>query len=519
MHAEASMALRDAPAAEASLRRAIEIDPGNPDYLHRLARVLLAMRRPVEAAEHLERAIEHGEPSAALHTELGQVRATIRQYPAAERAFRHALALAPSDEVAGNGLVHALVGQDRPDDALDEARALVQRCPDSAEAHARLAMLLSRAGDQGSAQPHAERAVALRPDHGLARLALGTILFRAGDFHGASDHLSRAHAAAPEPAQRRAIARQLAQALDRAGRCDDAFARFAEAKPPFESLPPEVQSATRDIETFIDACRRDLDQWSLAAWGKSPDYRAFSTPPVFIAGFPRSGVGRLGSLMMTTGRFASAGEGPLLAALRAQIQHVAKGAENIAKHLTEVGEAEVRLFRGFYFNDVEKRLAGTNPIGRRVLDANPGNLIHLAIVRKIFADAPVIVCIRDPRDVVLSAFMQAARTPMDGAFFGTLERAATHYAASMALWLHFKDLLGLRWTESRFEDLLADPAAAARRALDFAGDTAAGLAPIEPPSDRETFAGVGAWKRYRTQLAPVMHLLHPFVDALGYERD
>lgn len=534
MHAAASAEMGDVASAEAALRRALEFAPGTAEYLRRLSRVLLRQRRVVEAAETLESMVNASEPSAALLIELANMRLAGRQFVGAEEAFRTAIALEPTSSVAGSGLVLAITGQDRHDDAVAEARAFTERCPTSAEAHARLAMLLERLNRLTEAKPAAERAVSLDPSHGLGLFALGTIRFRLEEFEAARDSLEASLAVAQDPNDRQTVSRTLGQTLDALGRYDEAFARFTEAKPAQAILSPAAKQMTDEFLRFLDASRRDLDAWSIAAWGKSPDYIAFSTPPVFVVGFPRSGTTMFERMLASHGRFITTDEYPAMSKLREHIQRHSSGVENVPKHLGQLGEPEIRLLRAMYFKEVERVLTGQDPIGKRLVDRHPINIAHLSIVRRIFPDAPVIVCIRDPRDAVLSAFVRLARNPTAGAYLVNLQKSAEYYASLMGLWLHFKEVLGLRWLEVKYENLVLSPEPESRRVMEFLGEEwspevlrfaekAEGAA-IRSPSYQQVSQGlythaIGRWRHYRKHFGGALETLRPFVEAFGYEAE
>lgn len=511
----------DLPSGEAALRRALELSPDEPQYLGRLARMLLRQRRPIEAAEAIQRVIDSGHAGATQFVELGNIRLIARQFELAESAFRRAIELDGSNTFAGSGLVLALTGLERQDDALAEARRFAERCPDTAEAHARLAMLLERLNRLDEARGPAERGVAIDPQFGLAQLALGTVQLRLGEHDAARASLERALTGARDPLDRQAILLALGQALDALGRCDEAFARFAEAKQIGANLSPASRQMGDEFLRFIESSRRTIDTWAVASWGPGPDYRAFSTPPIFIAGFPRSGIALCERMLGAQGKFISTNEYPVMGKLREHLQRHAGGIENVPAYLGQIGEAEIRLLRAIYFGEVERILAGQDPIGKRLIDRHPINIAHLSIVRRIFPDAPVIVCLRDPRDAVLSAFMRIARSPTAGAYFATIEAAAGYYAALMGLWLHFRQVLELNCIEVRYERLVSEPEAESRRVLGLLKEQENPVASslIKGMTDDVDRRGIGRWRRYRGHFGPALQTLAPFVEAFGYDAE
>ena len=153
---------------------------------------------------------------------------------------------------------------------------------------------------------------------------------------------------------------------------------------------------------------------------------------------------------------------------------------------------------------------------------------------RLFPGAPLVVALRDPRDVVLSCFMQKLRPNDAMAHFFALEGAAALYATVMDLWLGQRGAEGLRYLEYRYEDLIAEPKSVLRLVLDVLGEdwndavlayrerargryvgTPSRQAVTEALSDR----AVGRWRKYRSYLEPVLPALDPYIDAFNYERD
>ena len=81
------------------------------------------------------------------------------------------------------------------------------------------------------------------------------------------------------------------------------------------------------------------------------------------------------------------------------------------------------------------------PIGERMLlDKNPGMMILLPVVNWAFPEMKMLIALRDPRDVVLSCFMQKVPlTPISSNWL-TLADAAEYYARVMQTWLAVRQL-------------------------------------------------------------------------------
>ena len=185
--------------------------------------------------------------------------------------------------------------------------------------------------------------------------------------------------------------------------------------------------------------------------------------------------------------------------------------------------------RAHYWQQAE-RIAQTHT--QHWIDKLPLNIIHLGFVRWVFPNPKILVALRDPRDVAISCLRQSFRPNAAMAHFSSVEATANLYAAVMELWLHSRDELQLNWLAYRYEDLVTDPKSIIRRIIEHLGLTWSDelldhtnivrQRNIATPSYADVTEpmyarAIGQWQNYRTQLAPILLNLEPYVLAFGYE--
>ena len=172
------------------------------------------------------------------------------------------------------------------------------------------------------------------------------------------------------------------------------------------------------------------------------------------------------------------------------------------------------------------------PIGERVhLDKNPTLTLVLPGLLRLFPEARLLIALRDPRDVVISCFMQYLPLNANSVCFLTLERTAERYANDMATWRKFRTMIAAPWLEVRYEDTVADLEKEARRALHFLGlpwepsvlnyrdrlkEKGVGSPTYEAVSQPLYTRAIGRWQHYEKHLAPWLPVLQPAIDAFGY---
>ena len=172
------------------------------------------------------------------------------------------------------------------------------------------------------------------------------------------------------------------------------------------------------------------------------------------------------------------------------------------------------------------------PIGDRVhLDKNPTLTLVLPGLLRLFPETRVLISLRDPRDVVISCFMQYLPLNANSVCFLTLERTAERYANDMAIWRKLRGMIASPWLEVRYEDTVADLEKEARRALDFLGlpweatvlnyrdrlkQKAVGSPTYEAVSQPLYTRAIGRWKHYEEYLATSLPILQPSIEAFGF---
>src|SRR5262249_48097527 len=183
---------------------------------------------------------------------------------------------------------------------------------------------------------------------------------------------------------------------------------------------------------------------------------------------PRSGTTLMQEMLAGHPALCVAEELPVLADTYRQVDRHSASGKPYPEGLLDLPDAAMPQLRAAYWEAVARRL-GQRPAGRCFVDKLPLNIVHLGFVRRLFPEAPVLVALRDPRDVVLSCFMQSFLVNDAIANFAKLGDAARLYAAVMDLWWHYRENAGLRFFEYRYEDLVADPRATLERVASFLG--------------------------------------------------
>ena len=472
------------------------------------------------AIEDLEQARSLAPRDARVLNAIGRCLTELGRGEDALVALEAALAIEPNLARAHYNRGLALERQGMLDPAADaHSRALALE-PAMADALSRLASLAARRGAWEDARRLARRALAIEADNPVALLAQARAALAARDF------LEAERAARAAIASRRALplARanalvHLGDALDRQNRPAEAFAAYTAGKETEQAI---FAARFAIEESGIDLAGRLTDALQASDardWAQKP----LEQTPVFLLGFPRSGTTLLGQILAAHPGVRVLEEQPLLQAVVEERLLPEGGVAGLAT-LTQ-GDRE--RYRALFWS----RAGGAGDY--RLVDQGPFNTLYLPAIAALFPGAHVIFALRDPRDVVFSCFRQSFVMHRFTFEFLSLERAAAFYSRTMDFAEAARTRLPLRFHDVRNEDLIGDFEGTVRSLCDALGiawnSAMAGFAASAParaiatPSAAQVAGGlsaegIGRWRRYDKQLAPILPILEPWVERFGYER-
>jgi tetratricopeptide (TPR) repeat protein len=472
-----------------------------------------------EAVEDLQQARRLAPRDARLLNAMGRCLTELGRAEDALAALEAALSIEPNLARAHYNRGLALERQGMLVPAAEaHSRALALE-PAMADALSRLASLAARRGDWEDARRLAARVLAVEPDNPVALLAQARAALAARDF------LEAERAARAAVASRRALPLasanalvHLGDALDRQNRPAEAFAAYTAGKETEQAI---FAARFASEESGIDLAGRltdALQAGNARDWAQKPLGQA----PVFLLGFPRSGTTLLGQILAAHPKIQVLEEQPLLKAV-VEEQLLPEGG---VSRLATLSQGERERYRALFWS-------GAGGAGDyQLVDQGPFNTLYLPAIAALFPGAQVIFALRDPRDVVFSCFRQSFVMHRFTFEFLSLERAATFYSRTMRLAETARTRLPLRFHDVRNEDLIGDFDGTVRSLCDALGiawnSAMAGFAgaargrAIATPSAAQVAGGlsnegIGRWRRYEKQLAPVLPVLEPWVKRFGYE--
>lgn len=483
--------------------RALARDPHNPILLVDLARAYALRYRFADAEKLVDLANTLHPNDAKLQLMLGNSYRQIQQFDRAIACMKRSLELAPQ--------------------APDRAQTLVE-----------LASMHERLHDLATARKCAEEAAALTTAFFTAQYQLAIIERRAGDASAAELRWKKIIEGGKASLGLTADCwYQLAALYDKARRYDDAYDALTRAKKIFSggAAPylDDAWSIARIAGKTIATTTRELcENWAARAAELTP----FKGRLAILTSHPRSGTTLLEQVLDSHPDAISADELQIMPEIvYLPLGQKAQSQDSVPIVLDRTPAADLNEVRQAYWNSMEGALR--QPInGRLLIDKNPELTMLLPLVARVFPEMKVLFALRDPRDVVISCFTQQLPLNPVSVQYLTLEATAQKYAKMMQAWLKLRDIIKNPWIEVRYEDMVADLEGQARRVLEFldlpwddrvleyhrrAQQKHVHSPTYEAVTKPVYSSSVGRWRNYEKYLKPHLEILHPFVQAFGYE--
>jgi tetratricopeptide (TPR) repeat protein len=407
---------------------------------------------------------------AQLWFELGLAAMPELEFKLATESFSRAEQLAsqdPSFQVLLGQQFHRLRQPERARGCFERA---VQADPASVEARLSLAAWYERERRLEDAWLSVEACLANHPQSTQALCLRAQLLHRKGLNMEAEtllrDLLKRD---SPDPNVKISSRHLLASVLDQLGQYSEALQWLSESK----RLLRQTANVTKMEEDYdrADRSRRELlgtmAPETVRRWRAEPSPASPPNQLALLGGHPRSGTTLLEQIL---------GAHPSIVAIdesEAFVQEVwHKLAPMQATRAPSIGEldslpaAQRECMRERYFKSLLRGLDAP-PQDRLLIDKNPSPTAALHLWLRVFPELKVIIAVRDPRDVVISCFFQNLMLTPTNANFLSLERTVKHYADLMDVWLRMRELGGFQWIETRYEDLVDNTEAEARRVTEL----------------------------------------------------
>jgi thioredoxin-like negative regulator of GroEL len=495
------------------------------------ARALWQLNRFDEALELFERATRKCPQNLLALVDASRAFGARFEIPRAEAIVDNLAKMA-----ARNPQLLHLAGQSyrmifRPEKAIQCFERVLAQTRQIPDAQLELAVLYERRHRLTEAYSLIEDCLRGAPDYLEAELFKGRLLRRLNES-GAADALFRKLAGNGQahPLVRAQAWAEIGQQQDREGDYDDAMQSMLRCKELLMANEERILQESAALQNHVRNLAESLTPAHFQRWAEAASAFPQKRQAV-LASFPRSGTTLLEQVLDTHPGLVSSDEReafgrdifpamwrtpetPLPTAAALDAAPIARLAEQRDRYLAYMAAA---------LNE---------PIGDRVhLDKNPSLTPLLPGMLRLFPETRLLIALRDPRDVVISCFMQYLPLNTNSVCFLTLERTARRYAHDMDLWLTIRPKICSPWLEIRYEDCVRNLEREARRAVEFLGlpwdhavmayrdrlKTKAVASPTYEAVSKPLYtSAIGRWQNYRKYFEPHLSILDSSLKHFGY---
>lgn len=475
--------------------------------LERVARMLREMR--IQEAVGLARRLVAAAPEHA-HAAYLLGLAVHRQGGAEEAAdlIGRAVALAPDNARYHMDLAacHSQAGDFEA--AVRELELAIDLDPDDLEACMRLATLYSDRGDFDRSAAAYEKALDRDPASGAPLYGLSTIQRLEPDDPRITRQIEVIETRRLEPLNEAVSCFAVARALDQGDQLDRAMQFYHRGNRRKREL------TDFSIEAERENIRRIIDSFPPEVFERFSGCGDPSRLPVFIIGMPRSGTSLVEQILASHPAVHGAGELNDLWRTLGGIGEWLPEGRNLPEAVAEVDPAAwAELGRRFV-----ERLRRYDPEALRITDKLPFNYTLAGIIRIMLPEARIIHCVRDPRDTCVSCYTTSFQS--DRGFTCDLTELGETYRLYWSLMSHWHAVLPDGLLEMRYESLVDDLEAEARRMVEYLGlewsdecldfhrnprrVVTASMTQVRQPAYRSS---VGRWRRYEDHIGPLLSAL------------
>ncbi|MEH6586591.1 MAG: sulfotransferase [Halioglobus sp.] len=467
--------------AEALLRRAVQIAPRFIEAWHDLSNALKEQSKFSETVDVLEQALAIDPNNAISH-------------------YFHAAALAMDA---------------RPELAEISYKNALEIDPNLSGAHLGLGHVLKTVGKQEEGIAAYRKAMALRPNFGEIHYSLSnlkTFVFSDEEIEDMVQRLDGGQLSSESVVH---FSFALGKAFEDAKNYERAFEYYSRANESHRDTIAYDPVQTQMIHQKI----REVFSPELFQQFADQSYGCQDSAPIFILGLPRSGSTLLEQILASHSQVDGTSELPDLSLVSQSLTDRVRGVtypgavpDLSAEKLRELGER--------YLAQTMRHRSGAVYF----TDKMPNNFPHIGFIQLILPNATIIDARRHPLDSCLGCFKQ--HFAKGQTFTYDLFELGEFYLEYQLMMDHWDSVLPGKVLHVQYEDVVADLENQVRRILDHCGlpfeescvnfhdtDRAVRTASSEQVRQPIYSGSVNTWKRFETQLQPLIDVLAPLLPA------
>jgi len=490
-----------------SYKQVLSINPDSADAHNNIGIIYQEMGQVEEAIKYYKKVIAINPEHAEANNNLGSCHNGLKQFDDAVKNYGKAIAINPNHYEAHSNLGITLHELGQSDEALNSFKQVLIINPYDADAYNYIGIILQELGQTDEAFSNFVHALAIDPGNTEFHLNLALMKnYKKGDTQLIQ---MQSLLSANNLSQSERI--QLCFALAKA------YADLGEKDELFKVLNEGNQLRKEELNYSIE---KDLDSHSLlrkmfiSNIENSPSYDSLPISPIFIVGMPRSGTTLVEQIISSHHKVYGAGELSVLSHLIAPIMN------DYVAYNHPLSLQKILSIRQRYSNN----LSNLNASESIITDKMTQNFRYIGFILKAFPEAKIINLKRDSRAVCWSIYK--SYFPAEGLGFAfNMEDLARYCNSYNELMIFWHEQFPNKIYDICYEDLTTNQEEEIKQLLEYceldwddnclnfhknkrAVKTTSSLQVRE-----KIYQGSSeAWKKYETQIQPLIDGLKPYLN-------
>jgi tetratricopeptide (TPR) repeat protein len=511
--AREALSADDQKTAEAIFRDVLRADPAHVAALCGLAAVSLTVSRPQDAVRLLRHALKQSAHLPLARRGLSQALLALGNLSEAESTMRGLLKM--EDQNPNNWVMLGTVYTRlmRQEDALMAFEQAARLNPDEVRLRLSIGHLNKTLGRRGECEQAYKRCLEMDPRMGEAYWSLADLknyVFSDAEIESMESLLKGEDGDDEDQAHLHfALGRALEHKKDYAA----AFDHYATGNRRRRKTVPF------DIEAFENKTRRVRECFDPAFFATRAGYGYPDPSPIFIVGLPRSGSTLVEQILASHSRVEGTFELPNLLTIVREFDHADPAHDAYPEIVRTVPPEHLGTLGRRYIEETAP-LRGARPY---FIDKMPNNFSHVGLIQAILPRAVIIDARRHPMDACFSTYKQHFAEGQS--FSYDLEDLGRYYRCYLSLMDHWDAVLPGKVLQLQYEQLIREPEAQIRRLLSHCSlpfepaclkfhETKRPVRTASAEQVRQPLytSGVGYWRHFEAQLAPLRRALGESLD-------
>jgi len=429
------------------LKKVILLQPNRYEIYLRLGLASSSLGNFKDAINYFEKGASINSNSSPIYCNLGNIYAEIGNKNLALKNYFRAIEIDPKNFNANYNLGSYYYKVDDLENAEKYLNLAVNINPNHIYPYNSLFLLYDRSNNYKKLGEILKKAKKFFPKNSLIKFFEGIVEYRNKNFKNAIDILTNADLDKQDISRNMLKTNYIAKSYDQLGLYQEAY-KFFEIS---NKISAELPKNDSDKKKFMDSILQRINYFSnfTSISNRKQLNKSHNLDPVFLIGFPRSGTTLLDTILRTHNLIEVIEEKPMVDKL---LKEMEKNTGNSFSNLKEIDELGVKKLKNLYNSERQNYIKLED--GKTYIDKFPLNIVYLAEINKIFPNAKYILALRNPRDSVLSCFMQSF-TPNDAmSNMLSINDASNLYDRTMHLFKLYEKILELNIYKVKYEDVI-----------------------------------------------------------------